>query len=43
MKRSTLEQAFYREGAGYGLGWVIDEKHDRKRIYHGGAYRGFRS
>ncbi|WP_214629809.1 serine hydrolase domain-containing protein [Paenibacillus agaridevorans] len=43
VKRSTLEQAFYKEGAGYGLGWFIDEKHDRKRIYHGGAYRGFRS
>lgn len=43
VRRSTLNQAFGKEGAVYGLGWFLDEKLNRKRIYHGGAYRGFRS
>ncbi|MDQ6418146.1 serine hydrolase domain-containing protein [Paenibacillus sp. LHD-117] len=43
VSRSTLEQAFAKEGAPYGLGWFLDEKHGRRRIHHGGAYRGFRT
>lgn len=29
--------------APYGLGWFLGQAHGRRRIHHGGAYRGFRS
>src|SRR5690606_32592609 len=36
--------AAHRPGpGGYGLGWRIDEGHGRKRIHHGGIYRGYLS
>ncbi|RIX53570.1 class A beta-lactamase-related serine hydrolase [Paenibacillus nanensis] len=41
--RSVIEDVFSREEEGYGLGWFLNRKHDRRRIYHGGAYRGYRS
>ncbi|MFD0586997.1 serine hydrolase domain-containing protein [Paenibacillus sp. GCM10027627] len=31
------------ETEGYGLGWFQDSKFGKKRIFHGGAYRGYRS
>lgn len=39
----TLELAFATNEFNYGFGWFLDNRNDRKRVYHGGAYRGHRS
>ncbi|MEK3881368.1 serine hydrolase domain-containing protein [Paenibacillus sp. PL2-23] len=43
LSQSVLDPILRDEEAGYGLGWFLDRKHNRRRIYHGGAYRGYRS
>ncbi|WP_256757418.1 serine hydrolase [Cohnella sp. WQ 127256] len=40
---STMEMAFTSNDFNYGFGWFLDQRYNRRRIYHGGAYRGFRS
>jgi CubicO group peptidase (beta-lactamase class C family) len=42
VSKTTLDMAF-NPSFNYGFGWFIDEQFNRKRIHHGGAYRGFRS
>ncbi|MCR2802927.1 serine hydrolase domain-containing protein [Paenibacillus soyae] len=41
--REVMDPILLNEEAGYGLGWFLDRKHERRRVYHGGAYRGYRS
>lgn len=43
VSKKTMELAFQSEGFNYGFGWFLDTRYDRRRIYHGGAYRGHRS
>lgn len=43
ISKELADEAFTFEDDGYELGWFLDRKHGRRRISHGGAYRGFRS
>ena len=43
VSHDTLETAFHSSNLKYRFGWFLDERFNRKRMYHGGAYRGFRS
>lgn len=43
ISQAIIREVFGQEDEGYGLGWFLDRKHERRRIYHGGAYRGYRS
>lgn len=43
ISQALIREVFSQEEEGYGLGWFLDHKHERRRVYHGGAYRGFRS
>jgi len=43
ISESTKALAFHSTSFPYGYGWFLDNKFDRKRIYHGGAYRGHRA
>jgi CubicO group peptidase (beta-lactamase class C family) len=43
VSHDTLEMAFHSSNLKYRFGWFLDERLERKRMYHGGAYRGFRS
>lgn len=43
VSHDTLEMAFHSSNLKYRFGWFLDERFGRKRMYHGGAYRGFRS
>lgn len=43
ISHDTLETAFHSSNLKYRFGWFLDEHFNRKRMYHGGAYRGFRS
>lgn len=43
VSHDTLELAFHSSNLKYRFGWFLDESFNRKRMYHGGAYRGFRS
>lgn len=43
LSHSVVDHILRDEETGYGLGWFLDRKHDRRRVYHGGAYRGYRS
>lgn len=40
---ATLDMAFHLSPLKYRFGWFQDERYSRKRMSHGGAYRGFRS
>ncbi|MCU6708269.1 beta-lactamase family protein [Paenibacillus sp. J5C_2022] len=39
----TYREAFGNSEAKYGMGWFLKERGGRRRVFHGGAYRGFRS
>lgn len=43
VSQASFDETFGSEEANYGLGWFLDRLHGKKRIYHGGAYRGYRS
>ncbi|MFF2887505.1 serine hydrolase domain-containing protein [Paenibacillus sp. NPDC057967] len=43
ISKELTDQMFDFTEDGYELGWFLDRKHDRRRISHSGAYRGFRS
>lgn len=43
LSKDSLNRFFGVTDAPYGLGWFLGQQHDRRRIHHGGAYRGFRS
>ncbi|MBH5317870.1 beta-lactamase family protein [Paenibacillus sp. GSMTC-2017] len=43
ISQETIQNVFYKDDAKYGLGWFLDNLYDRKRVFHGGAYRGYRS
>ncbi|GKU79456.1 serine hydrolase [Paenibacillus sp. L3-i20] len=43
LSQEVLHETFHSDNAKYGLGWFLDECNNQKRIYHGGAYRGYRS
>jgi len=40
---ATKQLAFQSRSFSYGYGWFLDQPFGRKRIHHGGAYRGHRS
>ncbi|WP_282940885.1 serine hydrolase domain-containing protein [Paenibacillus sp. RC67] len=42
VSQAALDQVF-KPTFNYGFGWFIDERYNRKRIHHSGAYRGHRS
>ncbi|MFD0958896.1 serine hydrolase domain-containing protein [Paenibacillus chungangensis] len=39
----TYRDVFGNSEAKYGMGWFLKERSGRRRVFHGGAYRGFRS
>jgi CubicO group peptidase (beta-lactamase class C family) len=49
VSKAMLEQAFTSgvltkdEGVYYGFGWRLDSHRGRRRVYHGGSTRGFRT
>lgn len=43
ISQAVIRDVLGQEEGGYGLGWFLDRKHERRRVYHGGAYRGYRS
>ncbi|RXZ81732.1 serine hydrolase [Paenibacillaceae bacterium] len=43
VSRETMDLAFKPNDFNYGFGWFLDKRYGRSRVYHGGAYRGFRS
>ncbi|MGG1661036.1 serine hydrolase [Brevibacillus sp. NRS-1366] len=43
VSKPTMDMALQTTCCNYGFGWFLDNHHNRRRIYHGGAYRGFRS
>jgi CubicO group peptidase (beta-lactamase class C family) len=43
VSKQTIGLIFQENVFNYGLGWFLDRRYDRRRIYHGGAYRGCRS
>lgn len=42
ISKAALDLVF-KPSFNYGFGWFIDERFNRKRIHHSGAYRGHRS
>jgi CubicO group peptidase (beta-lactamase class C family) len=43
VSKATKKLAFTSNNFEYGFGWFLDEHCNRRRIHHGGAYRGCRS
>lgn len=43
LPQSHIEDMLRDESAPYGLGWFLDRRNGHRRMYHGGAYHGFRT
>ncbi|TDL49233.1 serine hydrolase [Paenibacillus dendritiformis] len=43
VSKATMDLAFQFNDFKYGFGWFLDRRYHRRRVFHGGAYRGFRS
>ncbi|GGE58820.1 serine hydrolase domain-containing protein [Priestia taiwanensis] len=43
VSKATMKLAFTSNNFNYGFGWFLDEHCNRRRVHHGGAYRGCRS
>jgi CubicO group peptidase (beta-lactamase class C family) len=43
VSKATLDLIFNPNPYNYGFRWFIDKRYNRRRVHHGGAYRGFRS
>lgn len=43
LPQAILSEMLDNEETPYGMGWFLDRRQAGRRIYHGGAYRGFRT
>ncbi|WP_369011085.1 serine hydrolase domain-containing protein [Paenibacillus sp. MER TA 81-3] len=43
VSKTTMDLFLQSNVFNYGFGWFLDKRYDRRRVFQGGAYRGFRS
>ncbi|MHA7963418.1 serine hydrolase domain-containing protein [Paenibacillus sp. CAU 1782] len=43
LPKGVIDDMLHDESAPYGMGWFLDRRNGHRRMYHGGAYHGFRT